>query len=96
MFDFSRLTDTLSDLAGQVLSGNSASSATDLTGLLENAGIDPSALTGLSETEILTFLGEHGIDPSQLGEGQLAELLGQFGLNEHVASLASSVFGDKA
>lgn len=95
MFDFSRLTDTISEIAGQVLPGNTPYPATDLVALLENAGIDPSALTGLSENEILTFLSEHGIDPSQLGEGQLAKLLSNFGLDEHVASLASSVFGDK-
>jgi len=79
MLDFSRLTETISDFVGSI-AGPAAETPANLLDLLNNAGLDPSALTGMAPEEIVSLLAEHGIDPSALAEGQLDELLANAGL----------------
>lgn len=81
MFDFTRITDMISDLVG----GSNVAELAQNSGaaeLLQSAGINPEMLSGLGETQIADLLVEHGIDPSQFAGTQLSELAGQFGLGE--------------
>jgi hypothetical protein len=80
MLDFARLTETISDFVSS-FAGSAQEGPASLLDLISNAGLDPSALTGMSQDEILTLLSEHGIDPSALAEGQLDEFLANAGLD---------------
>lgn len=83
MLDLSKFTDAMASFFGAA-----AASATEATGpgalidLLSNAGIDPSILAGLSESQIADVLAEHGIDVGQLGGDQITALLETFGLGD--------------
>lgn len=90
MLDFSKFTDFLSDLAGQSLAGG-AEGQTGLLDLMQAAGLDPSALTGLNENEIMTLLSEHGIDVSQFAHGEIAQVLSDLGFVD-----AFGVFGENS
>lgn len=96
MFDLSRLAESVGSLFG----GNSATdvlSGGSLVDLMANAGIDPSVLDGLTQTEIMDLLAQNGIDLSQVSETQIAEVLNSFGAGEHVQSLLGGFgFGDGA
>lgn len=81
MLDFSKMTDFLTEMAGNVQQGASAEPQ-GLLDLLGSAGLDPSALTDLSEGEITTLLGEHGIDVSQFAPEELTNVLGNLGLGD--------------
>lgn len=74
MLDFSRLSDFFAEMAGNVLQGASADPQR-LTDMLANTGLDPSALAGLSEGEIMQLLIEHGIDLAQVAPDELTNLL---------------------
>jgi hypothetical protein len=72
MFDLSKITESI----GSLLSGGTAPQVpTDLMGLLEQAGVDPALLDGLSPEEITGLLQQHGIDTSLLDPSQLTELM---------------------
>lgn len=74
MLDFSRVTDFFTEMAGNVLQGASAEPQ-GIMDLLANAGLDPSALAGLTEGEIMTLLNEHGIDLSQFAPEELTNFV---------------------
>jgi hypothetical protein len=94
MFDFSRLTDTISGLVGSL--GSQAGTAQSLPDVLQNVGLDPSILSGLSETEIGSLLASYGIDVSQFAEGELTQFVEGLGLSEGGTQLTSlwNTFGD--
>jgi hypothetical protein len=48
--------------------------------LLQNAGINPAMLEGLTGDQVLETLAQHGIDPAQLAPEQLAALLQRLGV----------------
>ncbi len=93
MFDFAKLTDTVSRLLG-----GTAVDITEQSGgihdLLQNAGLDPGLLQGLDQTQIFELLSQYGIDPSQLGADQINELAQTFGVSEHLTSVASDWLGN--
>jgi hypothetical protein len=78
MLDLSKLTDLLTEMAGNALQ-EAAPGAQDLTELLTNAGLDPNALAGLSEGEIMALLSDHGIDPSQFAPEKLTNFMSSMG-----------------
>lgn len=80
MFDFPRLSDLIGNVAAEYLSGGQEP-AQQLPELLSGVGLDPSALAGLSENEIVTLLTENGIDVSQVLEGGLPQVLAGLGLD---------------
>jgi hypothetical protein len=92
MLDFSRVTDFLTEMAGNVLQGTSADPQ-GLTELLANAGLDPSALAGLSEGEIMTLLSDHGIDLSQFAPEELTNFMNSLGLGDG-ANLLQRLFDE--
>ena len=94
MFDFSRLTDTISGLVGSL--GSQAGTAQSLPDVLQNVGLDPSILSGLSETEIGSLLASYGIDISQFAEGEMTQFVEGLGLSEGANQLTSlwNTFGD--
>jgi hypothetical protein len=83
MFDFSRLSEMIGTATTNYLSGGQEP-AQLLSELLESAGLDPSALAGLSESEISALLAEHGIDVSPLLEGGLQQALADLGIGNEV------------
>jgi hypothetical protein len=88
MFDFSRITDAISGLVG-ALGSEAGAQASNLTDMLQTAGVDPGMLAGLSETEIASLLGSYGIDISQFAEGELGQLVQGLGLPEGADQLSS-------
>ncbi len=68
MFDLSRLTDTISGLVG-ALGSDAVAQAQSLPEILQNIGLDPSTLTGLSESEIGSLLASYGVDISPVRRG---------------------------
>lgn len=70
MFDLSRIGESIAGLLG----GSAAGGADGVLGMLESAGIDPSALEGLAPQEIVDVLAANGIDLQQLAPEQLQEL----------------------
>lgn len=92
MFDFSKLTDTVFGLLGGATSESTEQSG-GIRDLLQQAGLDPSLLEGLDQTQIFELLSQHGIDPSQLGADQINELARNFGVSEHITSVASDWLG---
>ena len=81
MFDLGRIGDVVGGLFGG--SVQEAAAGAGLLELLERAGIDPSALAGLDQTQIADLLAQHGVDLSQLVSldfAALGEQIGQSGL----------------
>jgi hypothetical protein len=91
MFDFSRLTDTISGFLG---GGQDAGQLGGIQEVLQNAGLDPSLLQGLDQAQIFDLLSQYGIDPSQLGADQINELVQNFGVSEHLTNFASEWLGN--
>lgn len=83
MFDFPRLSELIGAAATNYLSGGQEP-AQQLSELLQSAGLDPSVLAGLSESEISALLAEHGIDVSPLLEGGLQQVLAGLGIGDEV------------
>lgn len=79
MLDFTRVTEAISSLIGGAVSSTGQGPSGPVLEMLQNAGLDPEALIGLSEGEITQLLAEHGLDPALLLNGQLDELLSQLG-----------------
>ena len=89
MFDFSKITETISGL----LSGNQHQSPLEASGIadvLANAGISPALLDGLSQDEIFVLLQQRGIDPSQLDASQISEILQNANLSGNLSDVAHS------
>ena len=91
MFDLSRITETLSSLVG----ANQEPEQANLPEVLQNVGLDPSILTGLSQTEIGSLLASYGIDISQLPEGEIAQFAERLDLGQ-AAGLISAPWGGGA
>ncbi|MBN8913442.1 MAG: hypothetical protein J0H65_15565 [Rhizobiales bacterium] len=74
MLDVSKLTDFFTEWAGQAVHG-AVAGPQGITGLLADAGVDPSTLEG----EVLAVLSEHGIDPTQFAPEELAAYVSSLG-----------------
>jgi len=81
MFDFSRLSEIAGAVASSFMTGGEHPTHA-LAGLLQNAGLDPSILAGLPESEITALLAEHGIDVTPFLEGGLPQLLTGLGFTD--------------
>jgi hypothetical protein len=96
MFDFSKITGSLSSLAG----GDPASDAAQPGSTLQDlgaAGLDPGMLEGLAPQEIVGLLSEHGIDPSQFSPDQIGELTQSMGVPQSLTEFGSSFLrGDRS
>jgi hypothetical protein len=92
VLDLSKLTESVTSLFG---GGASDALQGGMMDLLQNAGIDPGMLEGLSQTQIADLLSQYGIDPSQLGADQLGELMQNFGGEQltQLTQVASDWFG---
>ena len=90
MFEFFRLGEAITSLVGSPQGSEPAYSA-DLRDLLQQVGLDPSALAGLSESQITELLANLGIDPAQFVGGQLDQLLADFGVNENLAAASEGI-----
>ena len=83
MLDLSKFTDAMTAFFGAAAtSATEASGPGALLDLLSSAGIDPSILADLSDSQIGEVLAQHGIDVSQLGGDQIRALFETFGLGE--------------
>lgn len=94
MFDFSKITETISGL----LPGNLQQLPMDgagITELLANAGVAPALLDGLSQDEAFALLQQHGIDPSLLDLGQLSEVLQNANVSGNLTDMAQSWLGSR-
>ncbi len=83
MFDLSRLSELIGTASTKFLSSGH-DPAQLLSEHLQNAGLDPSVLAGLSESEIFGLLAEHGIELSPLLEGNLQYALTALGIGNEV------------
>lgn len=72
MFDFSRISETISGLFGRPAIDEAA--ASNITTILERTGIDPAYLAALDPAHIAEILQQHGIDPHLLEGVDLAAL----------------------
>jgi hypothetical protein len=81
MFDFSRLSDLAGTVAASFMTGGEQPTHA-LSELLQDAGLDPSVLTGLPESEIAALLAEHGIDVTPFLDGGPQSLLGELGFTD--------------
>lgn len=93
MFDFSRLTESLSGLFGNAPVADSPMSG-DAMSLLQNAGLDPGLLEGLTQHQLFEMLAQYGIDPAQLGADQLAQLLPNIGVDPQLTEVATNLLSD--
>ncbi|MDX2306680.1 MAG: hypothetical protein NW216_00410 [Hyphomicrobium sp.] len=91
MLDFSRVADVIGSLMGDTQNGPSTGIEA-LSQAIEASGINPETLQNLSQGEILQVLQDHGIDTTSLGEGQVVELLQQFGMGEWAQSQLSELW----
>lgn len=89
MFDLSRLGETISGLVNAAQPAQAAS----LEDVMQNVGLDPSVLTGLSETEIGSLLASYGIDISQFSNVEISQFVEGLGI-PGVSELVSSPWGD--
>lgn len=93
MFDLSRIGEALSGLASSITSAGGEQA--DLMSALQNAGLDPSVLSGLSEPEVTALLESFGIDATQFAEGQIGEILQGLGFDAAQAGdIISAPWGD--
>lgn len=76
MFDFSKLTDTLSSLFS---GGADAAQNGGLMTAISEAGIDLGQLQGLGPDQIMDALAQNGIDIASFAPDQVQELLGSVG-----------------
>jgi hypothetical protein len=81
MFDFPRLTELIGAAATDFMSGGQEP-VQQLSELLQSAGLDPSVLAGLTESEISALLADHGIDVSPLLEGDFQQALADLGISD--------------
>jgi hypothetical protein len=85
LFELSRLTASMAGIFGGITAAAAlGSTGANLEQLLRNAGLDASALAGLTPSAALDLLAEHGIDPSAITAGQIEQYLAQMGLEEQV------------
>lgn len=86
MFDFNRLIDVAKDFLGPNLNVAEAPMS-ELTSALASAGLDVSALQGLSPDQLGSFLAEHGIDVNSFAPEQLTEIANAIGLEGGITEL---------
>lgn len=87
MLDITRIAETVGGMLGQ------QSERSDLSGLLEKlgqTGIEPESLSQLAPSEIVDMLSQYGIDVNGLDGSQLADLIGEWTVNNQVRSLVSN------
>lgn len=87
MFDLTRIGEGLVGLFGAAreISGGSA------LDLLQQAGLDPSQLSGLGPQEVMDVLSQNGIDISQLAPDQLQELGNMLGFGGNLVGSATDI-----
>ena len=97
MFDLSRLTASMAGIfGGSTVADAFASSAPGLQDLLQNAGIDPAELAGLTPAAATELLAQYGIDPSTLMDGQIEQLLSQFGVEGQIPEVLAGLLSDNS
>jgi len=97
MFDLSRLTASMAGIFGASAVADALSSASPgLQDLLQNAGLDPTELAGLTPTAATELLAQYGIDPSTLMDGQIEQLLSQFGAEGQIPEALAGLLSDKS
>jgi hypothetical protein len=69
-------------------------SAVGLQDVLQNAGLDPSSLSGLTPAAVQQLLADHGIDPSTIAEGQIEQLFTNLGLDAQGIDAISALWSD--
>jgi hypothetical protein len=95
MFDLSRLTASMAGIFGASSVADAlGSAAPGLQDLLQNAGLDPNALAGLSPDAATELLTQYGIDPSALMDGQLEQLLSQIGVEGQIPEALAGLWAD--
>jgi len=95
MFDLTRLTASMAGIfGGGSVAETLGSTAPGLQDLLQNAGLDPSALAGLTPAAATDLLAEYGIDPSTLLDGQLEQALAQIGVEGQVPDIIAGLWAD--
>jgi len=95
MFDFSQFGEAITSLIGSP-QGSGQTHSADLHDLLQQAGLDQSALSGLSESRIKEFLADHGINPAQIMPGQLDQFLADLGVSENLTVFSGLFDGEAA
>ncbi len=88
MFDLARIGDLVGGLFGGV---QETLTGAGLPELLERAGIDPSALAGLDQAQIVDLLAQHGVDVSLLENLDLTALTEQFGQEGGADAIANLI-----
>lgn len=89
MFDFGRIGDVVGGLLGGVAQETVASAG--LAELLERTGIDPAALAGLDQAQVVEFLAQHGVDASVLDNLDLGALSQQFAQGDGIQTIADLI-----
>jgi hypothetical protein len=89
MFDIGRI----GEFVGSLMGGQQQEQATigGIAEILERAGVDPSALAGHDQTQILEFLAQQGVDTSLLEGLDLTALGEQLGQGEGMSALADLI-----
>ncbi len=91
MLDLSRFTDALSNLFTSNVA--EALQSTNINEIIGAAGLDLSALNGLSPDAVMDQLAQHGIDVGNLAPEQLQQLMDQLGIEFNVGDTVSSFLG---
>lgn len=95
MFELSRLSAMLAGLVGGTgISQSITSSTAGLADVLQNAGIDPSSLSGLTPDAVQQLIADHGIDPSTILEGQIEQLFTNLGIDAQGVDRISALWSD--
>lgn len=92
MFDFTKITETLSSLTGGDTANETLLHGETLQQIIEGAGLDLNMLQGLAPDELAGLLADHGLDPSQFSSDQLSELAQTAGVPQPIAEFASTWF----
>jgi hypothetical protein len=79
MIDISKVSDAISSFFGKA-GASDLLQYVPVSDLLQNAGINPAMLEGLTADQLLETLTQHGIDPAQLAPEQLTSLLQSLGV----------------
>jgi len=98
MIDLSQITEKISTVSELTNGFEGLGGLENVQQMLNDAGIDPSALSGMSVDEIAQTLEANGIDISQFTDGQLGELaqqfLGEAGANGEAGVDIGGIVGD--
>jgi hypothetical protein len=58
--------------------------------------LDPTELAGLTPTAATELLAQYGIDPSTLMDGQIEQLLSQFGVEGQIPEALAGLLSDNS